>query len=255
MRHLRNAKLVPFVIGALSGWLPGTNASAAQAAATPPAQHHPPARRAGQLQLSPDFETYRVRIEPIFLKQRRDGVRCYDCHSRFATRLRLEPLSPGAFSWTAEQSRRNFEVVCQLVMPSDPLKSPLLLRPLAREAGGDPIHTGGKFWGSQNDPEWKTLADWIRHSTPAPATAQAALHSVGADVLDFQFFKTTIEPIFLKERPGHAPATVATSSRTEVFISRRCHRVARIGLTTNRGATSRALFSRLFPEIPLRAGF
>jgi len=204
MRHLINAKLVPFGIGALSGWLPGTNASAAQAAATPPAQHHPPARRAGQLQLSPDFETYRVRIEPIFLKQRRDGVRCYDCHSRFATRLRLEPLSPGAFSWTAEQSRRNFEVVCQLVMPSDPLKSPLLLRPLAREAGGDPIHTGGKFWGSQNDPEWKTLADWIRHSTPAPATAQAALHSVGADVLDFQFFKTTIEPIFLKERPGHA---------------------------------------------------
>src|SRR3981081_1106077 len=27
-----------------------------------------------------DFETYRTRVEPIFLKQRQDGGRCYDCH-------------------------------------------------------------------------------------------------------------------------------------------------------------------------------
>src|ERR1700674_3456215 len=126
--------------------------------------------RAGQsasgaehVQPSLDFEIYRIRIEPIFLKPRQGGVRCYDCHSMLATRLRLEPLSSGSSSWTEEQSRLNFEVVSQLVTPSEPLKSHLLLHPLAQEAGGDPLHTGGKFWASQDDPEWKILAEWVRH--------------------------------------------------------------------------------------------
>jgi len=43
-----------------------------------------------------DFETYRARIEPIFLKQRESGPRCYDCHSAMNTRLRLEPLPEGS---------------------------------------------------------------------------------------------------------------------------------------------------------------
>ncbi|HWO29362.1 MAG TPA: hypothetical protein VNO32_11260, partial [Candidatus Acidoferrum sp.] len=105
-----------------------------------------------------DFETFRVRVEPIFLKQRENGPRCYDCHSTLNTRLRLEPLSSGNSSWTEEESRKNFEVVLQLTTPGDPLKSRLLLHPLAPEAGGDPIHTGGKFWKSQGDPEWQMLA-------------------------------------------------------------------------------------------------
>jgi YVTN family beta-propeller protein len=158
---------------------------------------------AGQAQPSLDFESYRIRIEPIFLKKRQGGVRCYDCHSVLATRLRLEPLSPGSSSWTEEQSRRNFEFVSQMVTPSDPLKSRLLLHPLAEEAGGDPTHTGGKFWASQNDPEWKMLADWVRHSAQVPPTAQLESNSTVTGTLDFQFFKTRVEPIFLQERPGH----------------------------------------------------
>jgi hypothetical protein len=35
--------------------------------------------------------------------------------------------------------------------------------PLAHEAGGTEFHPGGKHWDSQNDPEWKTLADWVNH--------------------------------------------------------------------------------------------
>jgi hypothetical protein len=65
-----------------------------------------------------DFETYRTRIEPIFLKQRESGPRCYDYHSAMSTRLRLEPLSAGSPSWTEEQSRKNFEVVTQLIAPA-----------------------------------------------------------------------------------------------------------------------------------------
>jgi hypothetical protein len=114
-----------------------------------------------------DFETYRTRIEPIFLKQRDNGVRCYDCHSKLVTRLRLEPLSEGSSAWTAEQSRKNFSFVVQLVTPGIPLESRLLLHPLAPSAGGDPAHTGGKFWQAQSDPEWQMISEWVRHATTA----------------------------------------------------------------------------------------
>lgn len=113
-----------------------------------------------------DFEFYRTRIEPIFLKPRRpdegSGNACYTCHTKVASRLRLQPLSPGATSWTEAQSRKNFEIVSHLVTPGEPLKSPLLLHPLAPEAGGDPTHTGGKFWASEANPEWQMLAAWVQ---------------------------------------------------------------------------------------------
>ncbi|MFI5057456.1 MAG: cytochrome D1 domain-containing protein [Candidatus Acidiferrales bacterium] len=156
-----------------------------------------------QAQSSLDFDVYRSRVEPIFLKKREGGIRGYDCHSMMPTRLKLESLSPGNSSWTEEQSRRNFETVSQLVSPANPLQSRLLLHPLAPEAGGDPTHTGGKFWASQNDPEWRMIADWVRHGSPAPLTAGSS-PSPTPSVLDFQFFKDRVQAIFLKERPGHA---------------------------------------------------
>jgi YVTN family beta-propeller protein len=77
-------------------------------------------------------------------------VRCYDCHSTLPTRLRLEPLQSGNPSWTEDQSRKNFAFVQQLLTAGDPMKSRLLLHPLAPAAGGDPVHTGGKFWPEQH---------------------------------------------------------------------------------------------------------
>jgi len=211
MERLRKAKPVLLAIAAVCGLRvtvgggAETPSAARQATiAASPAHAHQSGKSSGPAQSSLDFETYRTRIEPIFLKQRQGGVRCYDCHSVSATRLRLEPLSPGNSGWTTEQSRRNFEVISQLITPSDPLKSRLLLHPLAQEAGGDSSHTGGKFWASQSDPEWKILADWVRHSTETRPATQTASRSNAADALDFQFFRTKVEPIFLKERPGHA---------------------------------------------------
>ncbi|HWY06482.1 MAG TPA: cytochrome D1 domain-containing protein [Candidatus Acidoferrales bacterium] len=164
-----------------------------------------------------DFETYRTRIEPIFLKQRENGVRCYDCHSTLNTRLRLEPLSAGNSSWTEEQSRKNFEVVLRLTTPGEPLKSRLLLHPLAPDAGGDPVHTGGKFWKTQSDPEWQMLAEWVRHTAAAPSPGPTASNSQAMGGLDFAFFKTTVQPIFLKERPGHAHCYGCHTAANRVF--------------------------------------
>ena len=149
-----------------------------------------------------DFETYRMQIEPVFLKTRASGLRCYDCHSTLSTRMRLLPLLEGATSWTEAQSRKNFEVVSHLVTAGRPLDSSLALHPLAVEAGGDPSHTGGKFWSSRNDPEWKAIAKWIggtADSREPPASAGSSSAS-----LDFEGFQSKVEPIFLKARPGHA---------------------------------------------------
>jgi YVTN family beta-propeller protein len=157
---------------------------------------------AAQTQSPLDFEEYRTRVEPVFLKKREGGVRCYDCHSTLPTRLRLQPLLPGDSSWNEEQSRQNFAFVSPLVAPGDPLKSRLLLHPLVQEAGGDPAHAGGKFWKAQADPEWQMLAAWVgRSSSGTPATQPV---SPATNALDFQTFRSRIEPIFLKARPGHA---------------------------------------------------
>ena len=108
-----------------------------------------------------DFEFYRTRVQPIFLKKRKGLARCYVCHSQ-GTAFRLQPLSSGSASWNEAESRRNFEASLPFVVPGKPLASRLLTMPLAVEAGGVAFHPGGKHWSSQDDPEWQTLAAWLR---------------------------------------------------------------------------------------------
>jgi hypothetical protein len=147
-----------------------------------------------------DFEVFRTRIQPIFLKKRDNGIMCANCHTVLPTRLRLQPLDPGATTWNDEQTRQNFETVSHLVTPGDPMHSKLLLHPLAPEAGGDPTHTGGKFWKSVDDPEWQMIAAWVKSATPSASTET----TVSVPELDYGFFRDKVEPIMLKSRPGNA---------------------------------------------------
>jgi hypothetical protein len=108
-----------------------------------------------------DFEFFRTRVQPILLKKRKGLARCYVCHSQ-GTAFRLQRFSPGSASWNETESRRNFEATMPFVVPGNPLASRLLTMPLAAEAGGVAFHPGGKHWSSQDDPEWQTLAAWLR---------------------------------------------------------------------------------------------
>ena len=130
----------------------------AQAPAAPP-----PAAAASTL----DFDFYRAKVEPIFLAKRAGNVQCVHCHAPAAGNLRLQPLAEGAFTWTEEQSRKNFEAVSRYVVPGSPRASRLLRHPLAKEAGGDAFHGGGKHWKSQDDPEWQILQAWVTNNTKA----------------------------------------------------------------------------------------
>jgi hypothetical protein len=108
-----------------------------------------------------DYELFKTKIQPIFTAKRPGHARCISCHVA-GTPLRLQPLVNGAAMWTEEQSRQNFAVISRVVVPGKPLNSKLLIHPLSQDAGGDLFHNGGKHWHSQTDPEWKTLADWVR---------------------------------------------------------------------------------------------
>lgn len=109
-----------------------------------------------------DFETYKTKVQPILMAPRKGSARCQACHATGGGNSYLEQLPPGSTTYTEEQTRRNYERVTRLVTPGDPLKSLLLVNPLAQEAGGSHWHGGGKHWKTQNDPEWQALAAWVR---------------------------------------------------------------------------------------------
>ena len=123
-----------------------------------------PASSSTQLR-SLDFEVFKAKIQPIFLARRPGHARCVTCHSA-GTSFRLQPLDPGATTWTEEESQKNFQAVRRVVVPGS-MKSRILIHPLAEQAGGDFFHSGGKHWASQSDPEWQTLKAWVVGETAA----------------------------------------------------------------------------------------
>jgi hypothetical protein len=108
-----------------------------------------------------DYEFFKARVEPIFLTKRPDHVRCYVCHSESTNAFKLEKLEKGQKFWSEEQSRKQFEAISRLVVPGEPTKSLLLMRPLAPQEGGYAYHSGGRQFESKASPEWKTLAAWV----------------------------------------------------------------------------------------------
>jgi hypothetical protein len=107
-----------------------------------------------------EYDFFKTRVQPIFLKKRDGHERCALCHAGANNALHLAPLSPGATAWDDEQTRANFVAVSALVNRADPANSRLLIHPLAPEAGGDLFHSGGRQFASKNDPDWKTLAEF-----------------------------------------------------------------------------------------------
>jgi hypothetical protein len=108
----------------------------------------------------PDFGFYRSKVEPIFTTKRDGHARCVVCHVG-RTAFNLQPLEKGA-RWTEAESRKNYEMLLQLVNDKDPEASVLLKHPLAGEGGGDEFHSGGRQFASKQDANWQTLLAWIK---------------------------------------------------------------------------------------------
>ena len=112
-----------------------------------------------------DFEFFETQVQPIFLAQRPGFTRCVVCHEGEGGSTFLEPLSADATTWTEEEARSNFDRVLRLVTPGEPTESRLLMHPLEPAAGGDEFHNGGRQFTSQNDPDFQTIAAWVRGET------------------------------------------------------------------------------------------
>jgi hypothetical protein len=149
---------------------------------------------------SADIEAYRNVVEKVFLTDRggtTPGVAaCVMCHT-WQTSVRFTLQTPANDAgWTADQSRRNFDVVTKLVNTADPASSRLLRKPLTTEAGGLG-HTGGTYWTSRNDPEYVAILNWIQ-SLPKDRYVAAA-----EPTLDFEFFQACVQQVFATPREGH----------------------------------------------------
>ena len=118
-------------------------------------------------QPSLDYDTFKTRVQPIFLNKRPGNARCVSCHTAGGAAY-LQRLAPGQTTWDEDQSQKNFERVKRLVVPGAPERSRLLLHPLAVDAGGDEFHGGGKQFMSRDNPEWQVLAAWVRGEPPPP---------------------------------------------------------------------------------------
>jgi hypothetical protein len=179
------------------------------------------AAASGEAQQGLDFESYRERVEPIFMRRHGEGQglnpgACVMCHSwQVGTPFQLQPLQHDAGGdpyWTEARSRKNFEVVSALVTPGAPQNSMLLRKPLAADAGGTEDHVGGKFWQSQNDPEWQVLAEWVRSASAGQPAARPRPPEV-----DYEFFRSCVQRIFLNPRGNAVPCAACHDGGSNGF--------------------------------------
>jgi hypothetical protein len=121
---------------------------------------------ASQAADAPDFDYFKAKVQPIFVTKRPGHARCVMCHAEANNMLRLEKLPSGQDTWNEEQTRKNYDTVVKIIQAADdPLKSKILVHPLAPEAGGDAFHSGGRQFANKNDPNWKAIAAWAQGAT------------------------------------------------------------------------------------------
>jgi hypothetical protein len=113
-----------------------------------------------------DYEFFKTKVQPIFVKKRENHARCIQCHTEANNFVRLERLAPGQTMWNEEQSKKNYEWVSKAVSPANRAQSRLLIHPLAPEAGGDLFHSdlfhsGGRQFESKSDPDYQVLMQWV----------------------------------------------------------------------------------------------
>jgi hypothetical protein len=90
-------------------------------------------------------------VAPVLSKHGCDNA---SCHGGSTTlEFRLSPRDAKDLSF-------DFAQACRQVYPSNPAESPLLMKPLAEECGGN-SHAGGAYFYSFEDPDYVAMLTWI----------------------------------------------------------------------------------------------
>ena len=217
------------------------------------------ARPAGAQTLgTAELEAYRGTVERVFMTDRGGTTSgyaaCVMCHT-WQTSVRFSLETPDSdVGWSAEQSRRNFEVVSQLINTADPETSRLLRKPLGPGAGGL-THTGGTYWTSREDPEYVALLEWIGSLRDDRFVPEAGPE------LDFEFFRTCVQRVFANPREGQlrcsnchsgglagfAPAPAGGDAWSDEEAQRAYRSITRL-ITRGNPEQSRFLLKPLHPD-------
>jgi YVTN family beta-propeller protein len=164
-----------------------------------------------------DYDVFKARIQPVFLAKREGHARCYSCHRGNGTgNGYLQALTPGATMWDEAQTRKNFESIQRFVVAGNPLGSRLLRHPLDEHAGGDEFHGGGKHWESQQNPEWQTLAAWVRGASGRMAPGRVRIvqtNSAGDNVYLIDPATNTVAAVIKGIEVPHGAAAAPDGSR------------------------------------------
>ena len=108
-----------------------------------------------------DLQNDRSGVHPNVLSGARYGqLACTSCQAGGAAGF--APVSASGGVLTEAEARQGFEVLQRLIVPGDPARSRFLLKPLHPDGGGSYAHNGVRRWQSRSDPEWQTLAAWVR---------------------------------------------------------------------------------------------
>ena len=108
-----------------------------------------------------NYDFFKSKVQPIFLKKREGHTRCIVCHAGANNAMRLTPLATNTTNFTEEQSKTNFETLSRIVTPGKPMESHFLTHPLQPEFGGGMYHSGGRQFISTDDPDWQSMRDWV----------------------------------------------------------------------------------------------
>jgi HEAT repeat protein len=153
-----------------------------------------------------DFAYFEARVQPILERERNGKTRCMDCHAVSANLSRnhlVRPLPSGQYTESTVWS--NYASILSLVNFKDPEASYILRKPLAVDAGGTPVHTGGKYWTSKANPEYQTILAWIdgaKLSSPTPSDRRELSRIIPdrtRGLPSFKEFKARVEPILDKD--------------------------------------------------------
>ncbi len=176
-----------------------------------------------------DFSFFAARVQPILERERYGKTRCMDCHAVSANLSRnhlVRPLPSGQYTESAVWS--NYASILSLVNFKDPEASYILRKPLAIEAGGTRVHTGGKYWTSKANPEYQTISAWIdgaRLNSPTPSDRSQLSRIIpdpSSGLPSFKKFAAGVEPI-LDKKYGTAQDQSCMSCHSQVRESGKFH--------------------------------
>ena len=168
-------------------------------------RHGQPVRPQSTAASGLDFEVYRTRIEPIFLKERapNEGAgMCVNCHARIATRHAAAAAVRGREGAGRRSSRGRISKPWH-VSSSRVTSSEERARHSSAGAGRRRRRRstpGGKFWTTQDNPEWQAVSAWMKSANAgARRRRRRAPHRRSISSI----FRTRVST----DLPGEAPGT------------------------------------------------